>query len=167
MPQLIGTRESATRLGKLSPCLLATTIIKLYSRPYNCHVCELAIKSARIICLDCDDTEYTNFCCYTSKCMDSATTKRRNVAHSTLHMLLRTREELLIRDFKTVKSRAQHRCEAASKQYGMAGQTDDNEIKGPRCMDCHSLVSAPCWYCVDCIRECDQLPLKLYITYHF
>ena len=166
---------------------------------------------------------------------------RKDVVHKPSHLLIKTRDQLLLKDFKTVKSRAQQRATSATKQWGKAppllapvngvsanGKEDTSKVsKGPangingvspslkkpnganqtvsakedkdegskegsddesdsgsvkgdsdgdsdsedgndedddkkseagdkatlQCLNCHERVTAPCWYCVDCISK--------------
>jgi cobalamin biosynthesis protein CobT len=45
---------------------------------------------------------------------------RKDVVHKPSHLLIKTRDELLLKDFKTVKSRAQQRSASATKRWGKA-----------------------------------------------
>ncbi|KAJ7070110.1 hypothetical protein C8F01DRAFT_1246250 [Mycena amicta] len=74
--------------------------------------------------------------------------------------MIKTRSFLHLKDFKSTKFSADYSLKDARdmtvrNKYNPEG---DEPETTPRCLECQELISAPCWYCLDCYQVwiCDS-----------
>ncbi|KAJ7596026.1 hypothetical protein C8J56DRAFT_1043125 [Mycena floridula] len=145
---------------------------------FTCDSCSSTIMRSRIVCLDCEvdpDTGATdvNFC-GKAECIDAVSAESRSeVTHSVDHLRVKLRDLLLIKDYYDVNAQARRSVECAEYIYApppsdtveetespttessVDAGTDPTDEEEPKentlqCLVCHTRVTSPCWYCIDC-----------------
>ncbi|KAJ6542797.1 hypothetical protein B0H19DRAFT_1380885 [Mycena capillaripes] len=87
----------------------------------DCDRCGTGISGSRVVCLDCISTDAvpnTVDFCSTYHCIASTTLPGRgDVSHRAWHVMIKTRDFFLLKDYFAVKARAQHAADNARRAY--------------------------------------------------
>ncbi|KAJ7157929.1 hypothetical protein C8R43DRAFT_996337 [Mycena crocata] len=122
--------EEMTELFKLY--LWYDRAVDLQPRNYTCDSCGDAIQRSRVVCLDCvseEGPERTIDFCSKIDCIASATPQRTDVTHLPSHLMMKTRDFFLLKDYFTFKQRAGYSLSYARDVY--KDPTDDLSLAVP------------------------------------
>lgn len=107
--------------------------------------------------MDCHNDTSTVDLCSELECVDSVVTLKSRpdlkAPHTPNHNMLKVHRTLFNRDTARTERNAKDALEAARETL--------SDLKAERkpmsqCVYCRSVISLPCWYCVDCACECSQ-----------
>ena len=120
----------------------------------ECDICDATLGGARILCMDCHDDSSTVDLCSELECLNSVVSLELRpdlkAPHTPNHNMLKVHQILFDRDTAMRERNAQDALEAARETLS------DLKAKRkpmPNCVHCRTVVSLPCWYCVDCACE--------------
>ncbi|KAJ6553898.1 hypothetical protein B0H10DRAFT_2201811 [Mycena sp. CBHHK59/15] len=95
--------------------------VHLQPRGYPCDSCGDTLQRSRVVCLECVSTpqpEHTIDFCPKLDCIASASLPEvTDVAHAPWHLMMKTRDLFLLKDYYTVKQRAQFSLDRAREAY--------------------------------------------------
>jgi len=117
--------------------------------PFTCDNCQSVPGGSRIVCMDCHRTTTTLDLCSEPECVNS-TVKVDIVLHLPNHGMFKVRRFVFSRDIAKVGGEAKEALSSARKTIS---ELKKEEKPMPECMHCKTLVSLPCWYCVECTAE--------------
>src|ERR1700761_8128473 len=88
---------------------------------YGCDSCSDTIVRSRVICLECVSTDYAertvDFCNKPECIAKDSIPQREDVSHLPTHLMVKTRDFFLLKDYYTTKQRAEYSLSSARDAY--------------------------------------------------
>jgi hypothetical protein len=104
------TNNGESRIEPFFPPLIAHSWLP-------CEACGTTIHKTRVLCLDCESDDTVDFC-RNIACIDiDKLPHRKDVRHQASHLLVKTRDHLLVQDFYSLKSKVQTRLTHAINDF--------------------------------------------------